>query len=168
MTLWLIRHAIAADRDEFAKTGMDDELRPLTVEGRRKMRRVARGLRRVIGQLDLIASSPLVRAIETSHVISREFDKAHVAELKDLKPGGNAAGVFRLLAQQAKKTVALVGHEPDLGRLICLALGAKLDERIPLKKGGAAMVSFDGPVAPGAGVLRLMLSPQVLRKLARK
>ena len=37
MQLLLIRHAIAEEQEDFAKTGKDDRLRPLTDEGRKKL-----------------------------------------------------------------------------------------------------------------------------------
>ena len=47
MKLLLIRHAIAEEREDFARTGKDDRLRPLTDEGRKKMKQAARGLRKI-------------------------------------------------------------------------------------------------------------------------
>ena len=47
MKLLLIRHAIAEEREDFARTGKDDRLRPLTDEGRKKMKQAARGPARV-------------------------------------------------------------------------------------------------------------------------
>ncbi len=165
MKVLLIRHAIAEDRDAFKKTGMADDLRPLTVEGRRKMRRAARGLARAVESIDLIVTSPLVRAVETAHVVAKAYPKVHVVELESLAPGGKPEAVLRFLVQQGKGAIALVGHEPDLGRLICAAIGCKSPDRLPLKKGGAALIDFDGPVTAGEGTLQLVLTPQVLRKL---
>src|SRR6478672_122417 len=58
MKLLLIRHAIAEEREDFARTGKDDRLRPLTDEGRKKMKQGARGLRRCVPAFDLLAPSP--------------------------------------------------------------------------------------------------------------
>jgi phosphohistidine phosphatase len=66
----VIRHAPAADRAEFAKTGKDDSERPLTDDGKTKMRRAARGLRSLVPKLDLLASSPYVRAHETAEIVA--------------------------------------------------------------------------------------------------
>ena len=41
MELYLVRHAIAEDREDFAKKNQDDSLRPLTVKGRKRMQKVA-------------------------------------------------------------------------------------------------------------------------------
>lgn len=43
MKLLVIRHGIAMDKDEFARTGQSDDLRPLTAEGMSEMNRVAEG-----------------------------------------------------------------------------------------------------------------------------
>ncbi len=166
MKVLLIRHAVAEEPAAFKKTGMPDDVRPLTVEGRRKMRRAAEGLTRVIEKLDLIATSPLVRAVETAHIIAKSYPKVPVAELEALAPGGKPESIFRFLVQQGQNVVALIGHEQDLGKLVCLSIGSKVLDRAPIKKGGAVLIEFDGPVVAGAGTLRLMLTPQILRRLA--
>jgi phosphohistidine phosphatase len=56
MHLLVIRHGLAGDREEFAKTGRPDDERPLTPKGRRRMRRNARGLRTLVPGLDLLAT----------------------------------------------------------------------------------------------------------------
>jgi phosphohistidine phosphatase len=45
MKLLIVRHAIAEEREDFARTGKDDRLRPLTDDGRKRMKQGARGLR---------------------------------------------------------------------------------------------------------------------------
>src|SRR5207244_1805374 len=47
MDLIVIRHGRAGSPAEFASSGMGDDLRPLTVEGRKRMRRNAEGLRSI-------------------------------------------------------------------------------------------------------------------------
>ncbi|GIW76329.1 MAG: phosphohistidine phosphatase SixA [Phycisphaerae bacterium] len=168
MNVLVIRHAIAEDQTTFKRSGLSDDLRPLTVEGRRKMRKAAEGLKRMMANIDLIATSPLIRAVETAHVIAKAFDKARVVELKDLAPGGKAEAIFTFLVQNRSQTIALVGHQPDLGQFICLSMGCKLEDRVSLKKGGVAHLVFEGPVASGAATLRVLLTPQLLRKLAKR
>src|SRR6516162_3359703 len=62
MQLVIIRHAIAEDPREFASTGRPDSQRPLTEEGVTKMKRGVKGLRELIPEINLIATSPYVRA----------------------------------------------------------------------------------------------------------
>src|SRR5262245_12672064 len=65
MDLYLIRHAQAVDG-----SGVRDEERPLTVKGRRDALDVGASLLRHGVQLDVIASSPLVRAVETAELVA--------------------------------------------------------------------------------------------------
>ncbi len=69
MKLLVMRHAIAMDREEFARSGNPDDLRPLTARGARRMKRVAKGLRAQIESLDHLATSPLTRAVETAEIV---------------------------------------------------------------------------------------------------
>ena len=48
MRLLVVRHAIAEDREAFARSHKDDADRPLTSEGRRKMERAALGLKELL------------------------------------------------------------------------------------------------------------------------
>ena len=66
MNLYIIRHAIAveAGTPEYE----DDSLRPLTDRGKKKMVRIAQGLKNLEVELDLILTSPYIRAAETAKV----------------------------------------------------------------------------------------------------
>ena len=70
MQLLVIRHAIAMEREEWAKSGRPDSDRPLTDTGRRRMRKNARGLQRVSPHPDVIATSPWLRAADTARVVA--------------------------------------------------------------------------------------------------
>ena len=71
MNIYIIRHAIAVDEGmpEYEK----DSERPLTDKGRKKMRQIAKGLRTLGVEIDLILSSPYVRARETAEILASEF-----------------------------------------------------------------------------------------------
>src|SRR2546430_7070784 len=70
MRLLVVRHAIAEDREAFARSHKDDSTRPLTPDGRRKMERAALGLKELVPELDVLAASPYKRAIETAEIIA--------------------------------------------------------------------------------------------------
>jgi phosphohistidine phosphatase len=62
----------------------------------------------------------------------------------------------------------MVGHKPGLHELAAYLLTAKADGlEVRLEKGGVACIGFDGAPAPGAGELRWLLTPEVLRSVAR-
>ncbi|MGQ0537582.1 MAG: SixA phosphatase family protein [Gemmatimonadaceae bacterium] len=170
MHLLVIRHAIAEDREEFAKTQRDDGERPLTRFGRRRMRRNARGLRRVGPPIDVLASSPLVRADETARIVSDVFGlRDNLVYVDALTPEQKPDALVPWLKQQPPDgTVALVGHEPHLSRLVTWLLTGddQSGSRVLFKKGGACLLDLgEGPRAGGATLLWL-LTPAQLRAAA--
>lgn len=162
MQLLIIRHAIAEDRDEFAKTGKPDDLRPLTKEGRRKMRANAKGLHRLVKSIDLLATSPLVRAAETAAIVSLAFDDIPVVTAGALEPDAELDDVVVWLNDQQASVVAIVGHEPSLGTLATWLITGVAERRVPLEKGGACLLDFDGPAARGKGMLVWSALPKLL------
>lgn len=166
MRLLIVRHAIAEDRVTFAATGKDDEERPLTDEGRRRMEQGAHGLRQLIPVLDLVATSPFVRAVQTAEVLAAAYDGITVERVPVLAAGGDPEPVIEWLqGRRAGDTVALVGHEPDCSLLVSHLLAGSQDSFIQLKKGSACLVEFADRPAAGAGVLRWALAPKQLRAL---
>jgi phosphohistidine phosphatase len=165
MNLIVIRHGRAGSPAEFAKSGMGDDLRPLTVEGRRRMRNNAAGLKMILGQLDAIGNSPLVRAVETAQIVAKAFGKVVMKEIPELAPGGKRERVLHWLAQQsANATVAIVGHEPSLSNLVSwLVTGSDRNSFFELKKGGACALRLE-KLAAGAGELQWLMTPRQLRR----
>src|SRR4029079_6161569 len=92
MQLLFIRHAIAEEREDFAKTGKDDRLRPLTDEGRKKMKQVARGLQETVPEAALLATSPLTRAAQTGAIVDTVYGGLKEVEIEELGPGAAAGG----------------------------------------------------------------------------
>lgn len=164
--LYLVRHAIAAER---GPSYPDDRLRPLTPAGIARFRDTMAGLRELDVTIDLVLSSPLVRARETAELLSAGLPgKPPIETLDALSPGGRASVVIEALAKHARRRVrrmALVGHQPDLGDLGSKLLGAR--GSLEFKKGGIAFLELDGAMPAGPGTLHWMLPPRVLRKLAR-
>lgn len=166
MRLLFIRHGIAGDRDEWAKSGRPDTDRPLTDRGRARMRRTARGLARLTPRPDLIATSPYLRAAETAAIVAKAFGGPAPVELTALVPGVDYADLVTWLrSQKATGTVALVGHEPHLSGALCYFLTGRREAFHEFKKGGAALVQLADP--PTAGVARLVwaMEPGQLRRI---
>jgi phosphohistidine phosphatase len=166
MQLVVIRHAIAEDRATFAATGQDDEQRPLTEEGRRRMALAARGLRSLVDSLDLIASSPLTRARQTAEIVAEAYGGMPVETSVALMPGRRAEDVVEWLRHHTKlERVAIVGHEPDLSDLVSILLLDEGTSFFVFKKGGACLLDFAGRIEPGDATLRWLLRPKQLRAL---
>jgi phosphohistidine phosphatase len=167
MRLLVVRHAIAEDREAFARTHKDDAARPLTAEGRRKMERAALGLRQLVPDLNLLASSPFRRAVDTAGIIAHAYGELRVERVPELAPGGGVDRVIAWLqARPAQGTVAVVGHEPDLSRMVCTLLCGTDNPFLELRKGAACLLDLPGRVARGAATLDWLLGPKHLRRLA--
>jgi phosphohistidine phosphatase len=160
--LYLIRHGIAAERgDEYP----DDSKRPLTSQGMSRLRKEAHALDELGVTLDQIITSPLLRTRQTADVIAESLkSKPPVVTSDALSPAGTPSAVMQDLAKHAKKgSVALVGHEPNLGELAARLVGAR--SPFEFKKGGVCRIDFETPPPKGLGTLRWFVTPRMLRKL---
>ena len=165
MDLVVIRHAIAGDREEWARTGRPDRDRPVTAEGRKRMQENARGLRALVPDLQLLVTSPYTRAVETAAVVVEEYGELEVVELPALAHGGSPEEIRDWLVPRAEEHIALVGHEPDLGYLISWFVVGTSEPPMSLKKGGAALVRFADAPDRATGELRWLAPPRLLRRL---
>lgn len=162
MELYLVRHGIAAER---GKEWPDDSKRPLTHKGIARMREIAGGLKDLGVGFDLIVTSPLVRARQTADLLHQGLGgNTPLEETTLLAPGGAPADLLEFLRSKKKTDrIALVGHEPDLGRLAAFLIGARAP--FVFKKGGVCRIDFDRfPPAP-PGNLIWFVPPKMLRAL---
>jgi phosphohistidine phosphatase len=163
--LYLVRHAIAAER---GPNYPDDRERPLTSEGIARFKQAVQGLKELDCSLDLVLTSPLVRAAHTAELLVAGLDKKPRTEQLDaLAPGGRVSAVLEVIGTFAKRyrRIALVGHQPDLGELAAKLLQTRGE--IEFKKGAVCCIELDGALPNGPGVLRWLLPPKALRKMVR-
>ncbi len=166
MLLLVVRHAIAEDPAEYAGHHADDAGRPLTPEGRRKMKRAARGLRALVPALDQLASSPLTRALQTAEILAAAYDGIEPATVAALAPGQPPAALAAWLGGALRhQAVAIVGHEPGLSRAVSWLLAGEERSFIELKKGAACLLECGDHVGAGNATLRWALTPSQLRDL---
>jgi phosphohistidine phosphatase len=163
--LFLVRHAIAEDRDP--ERWPDDAHRPLTEEGRELFRQAAGGLARIAPSVDAVLASPFVRAWQTAEILA-EAGWPAPEQCEALEAGRAIAGVLKVLRQRAGiASLALVGHEPDLSDLAARLLAGREDALvIEMKKGGVASLMVQDDLS-GAS-LRWLATPKILRALATK
>ena len=164
--LLVVRHAIAEDAAEWARSHPDDAGRPLTSEGRKKMKRVALALRTLVPEIQLLATSPFTRAVETAEIVAAAYDGLDHVVVPVLAPAQSATDVTRWLAGERRHdTVAIVGHEPGLSRLVSWLLAGSERSFVELKKGAAVLLAFPDAVDAAAATLQWALTPSQLRGL---
>lgn len=162
--LYLMRHGDAVPRSEDA-TG--DSKRPLTPDGKRKMKEIARGLVRLGATVDWIVSSPLVRAVETAEIVAGALEPgARIDQCDALRPGGSPEALISFLAAQPRRArVLAVGHEPSLSEFAARLTGGGRHMRLAFKKGGCCLIAFDEFPPGSPGTLHWWLTPRILRRI---
>jgi phosphohistidine phosphatase len=169
MDIYMIRHAIAVE--EGTPGYESDSERPLTDKGRKKMRQIAKGLRSIGVEFDLILSSPYVRARETAEILAEVFKmKKNITFTENLIPLGTPELLIGEINESySVDSLALVGHEPHLSTLIgiLVAENSKLD--INLKKGGVCYLSADDlHHNDHRATLEWLLTPGLLTEIGEK
>lgn len=156
--LYVVRHAVAED---MAADG-DDHARPLSRKGRRRFARLVRRLAGAGMEVDLIATSPLLRTRQTAGILAEELaGRPPVVVVDALAPGSNWQAVVEWTIAQDAARVAWVGHAPCVGRLVALSIGDG-SAAIRMDKGAVAAISFaDGPGHPGD--LEWLVVPDLVR-----
>jgi phosphohistidine phosphatase len=170
MNLYLLRHGIAAAGDE---PGIEsDGERPLTPKGIKRMRKEAKGLRRLGIVFDAILTSPLVRARQTAEIVAEILSlESQLQEISGLAPESSVENLlFGLTRFQNRDHLLLVGHQPLLGKTAAFLLHgnerSSLD--IELKKGGLCAIEIDSLPPDEPGTLHWLLAPKQLRLIGTR
>lgn len=159
--LYVLRHGIAV---EHGTPGYQDDERPLTPKGRKRLKEQLRGLKALDVMPDRILSSPLPRARETAEIVARGLEIEDRLELvNELRPQASATSIRRWLDVLPGDSVMIVGHNPAFSELISvLPLGTGTPMVAELKKGGLACFEVD---PAGRYSLEWLVTPRVLRRL---
>ena len=161
MELYVVEHGIAVESGE----GIPDEWRPLTEKGRRRFQRTARAFGKLGRKLDLILSSPLIRAVQTAEILAGETEPAEVAILAELDPKFDVESARNAIAARAgkAKAVAVVGHEPQLSSVLAMLAGVPREE-IELESGSIVRLDVSGLADGAVADPRWWLKPKGARK----
>ena len=162
--LYFIRHGLAEERGE---AWPDDMKRPLTDEGMSRMRKAARGLARLGVSVDVVLTSPLVRARQTAEIVAAGLDpRPSLVNVDSLSPDGTYAAVIADLEKYVRKSrIALVGHEPMMGELAARLIGSR--HPMEFKKGAVCRIDVEDLPPAGPGDLRWLLTPKILTALKK-
>jgi len=162
--LFLIRHGVAEERGD---AWPDDAKRPLSEDGIERFQKSARGLARLDVWIDVVLTSPLVRARQTAEILASAFDpRPSIITIESLAPGGSYASLLTDLEKHGRKTrIALVGHEPGIGELGARLIGSR--HSFEFKKGAVCRIDVDEIPPGGPGDLRWFLTPKVMASIKK-
>jgi phosphohistidine phosphatase len=160
-----LRHAFAGQPEA---PEIDDD-RPLTKSGIIKMEKAAESIACIVKSFDVILSSPLKRAHQTATIVAREMGYKDKIEHSDiLRPGAQIDGLMNSLAKYGraqKQSILLIGHEPDLSKIISSLTGMTPDS-IEFKKSAFCNIEVTSFSSKAKGKLLWLLQPKLLRKIS--
>jgi phosphohistidine phosphatase len=139
-TLYLLRHA----KSSWDDPALADHERPLAARGRRDSKRIAKHLRRLGIEPELVLCSPAARTRETLEVLQPALGTSTVTFEDELYLASSSRLLARMhLVPDSVASVMLVGHNPGLHEL-ALALVAAGDEmgRLEAKCQTAALATL--------------------------
>lgn len=158
----MIRHGMAGDRGSYA----NDNERPLTNEGIRKTKQIAKRLYELDLRFELILTSPLVRAQQTAEILKTVGLGKQLEESAYLAPAGAFDGWLDWLKQwqaNGAKRLAIVGHEPDLSEWAERLVWGEAQQHLRLKKAGVIGLTLPQQESPiGSSQLFLLAPPKFL------
>lgn len=161
--IYLIRHGIAAERGAYA----NDEQRPLIAKGINKTTQIAEKILATGLKFELILTSPLVRAWQTAEILQQTGLSTKIESSEFLKPDGDLEAWLewwqKWQDQQQNSTLALVGHQPDLGNWVEMLVYGAIKGQIVVKKAGIIGLKLPAIGTPIArSTLFLLTSPKWL------
>ena len=154
---YFLRHGIAVESDEWDGSDFD---RPLSDEGRERMTREARTMARLDLGLDVVVTSPLVRAKQTAAIVAKTLGLEDRL-VEDARVGlgfgpGHVAGILR--EHTKANVIMLVGHEPTMSHTVGHLVGGA---RVDFKKGSLARIDLAEPSSL-KGTLAWLVSAKLL------
>jgi phosphohistidine phosphatase len=162
MNLYILRHASAGTR---RPNPVIDKKRPLDKEGKLQCLLVGSYLNALKIQFDLVASSPLKRAVQTASLVGTEtaFD-GNITITPALAPEGTVADFHTFLTEhQGFENALLVGHNPNLPLLLASLImnGAAAPGRAAIRMRKGAIARIDYTRRPG--MLHWLVDPRILK-----
>ena len=157
MNLYVLRHASAGTR---RANPLVDVKRPLDKEGKQQCLLLGNYLNALKVQFDLVASSPLKRALQTASLVGTETGYDGKIMISDaLSPGATVPAFEKLVNDfNTNENVLIVGHNPNLAQFLGTLLSSGR-MNIRLRKGAIARVDM----AQRPGTLHWLVDPRILR-----
>jgi phosphohistidine phosphatase len=155
MEIYLLRHGIAEDR---RNSGTDAE-RPLTAEGKEKLRRVLDRARSAGVEPSLMLSSPLVRAVQTAELAAEVLGyKGKIVRTDALLSEATPEALWaEVRSRRGEEAVLLAGHEPHLSTSVAYLLGTPT-LTVEMKKGALVRIDVERLSGEPRGMLKWMLT----------
>lgn len=155
MNIYLIRHGEA----EPASDKKPDEERELTESGIKKLKLSIDLWKNYFNKIDVILSSPLKRALQTAAIVKDTYGiESEIIKENSLLNGGSVKDLLIAAESFAVNDIAMVGHQPDLGKHIAAMSGSN-NLNLKLPPGSIIKINFKERISIGKGILEFFLPP---------
>lgn len=160
INLYLIRHSIA---EKISLTRKDFD-RELTVEGKDVLSDAAGYWKRIIPDFDIILTSPLIRAVQTSEIIANIFAyEKEIVKDNNLAAGARTNDLIEILNSNNYENVACIGHQPDLSEHVSNFIsGSGCVLHFP--PAAICKIRFSGKAKFSNGELIYLIPPEIFKK----
>ena len=133
--------------------------RELTEEGKFVIKKTSEAWKNYIGNVDVVLTSPLKRAMQTAEIISTNLqDKQNLIKDNNLGTGSRTADLIDILNSLDYKNVVVVGHQPDLSQHINNFCGTG-SFNLAFPPASLAKIEFDNTIKYGRGRLIYFIPP---------
>jgi phosphohistidine phosphatase len=130
------------------------------------MKEIARGLRELVKKIDVLATSPLVRAVQTAEIVGAAYEVPVGETTTALSPDSEMEEFEKWCADfEDAKRIAIIGHETHLTALVSWLLAGEEEAILKLKKGGVCLLEFDSGIKSGSGILNWLMTPGQLTRI---
>ena len=159
MIIYFLRHGEAEQNPS-----LHDSERPLSEAGTRQATAAGRVLNGEERKVELILTSPLLRARQTGEAVQREIGSVPLQLTEHLVSSSDPRKIIKELQKIRERNVLLVGHEPHLSETITLLLAGTSGSIVEMRKCTLASVLTPDPVKDGRGVLRWLIPSDRMMK----
>ena len=134
MDLYILRHGKA---EPYGHRFPSDGIRPLSKKGLKRTKLSAKGMKAANVKVDLIVSSPLLRARQTAEIVHEGLGIDEPIQFSGTLASGDVRLILSAIeAHSSLSGLMLVGHEPTLSELISTVASGSYHTAFNLKPGG--------------------------------
>jgi len=157
MELYFMQHGQAVSEQE-------DPARPLSREGVEQSQLSAKAIQRMGLAFDVIICSPKRRSHQSAALVAEaiRYPYSDILESEAALPQAEPEALLQKLSQMIGDKILIVGHLPNLSRLVSHLLGSD-KEVVHFENGGLVCLKRDGEV----NILLSVLNAEQMQKIGR-
>jgi phosphohistidine phosphatase len=163
MRLIFLRHGLA--EGHFSLDQDRDFERELTLDGTKRLKKMFKLYKKVQNSIDVIFTSPLVRAAQTAELFWTYYQDADLEMMADLDILDDPRHLVEYISfLPTDGCYAFVGHDPHITKVVAALLALHPEhDFMTIKKGGICVL--EGGMWKGF-TMELLMSPKFLRSVS--